>query len=127
MAEATPASKEFGTLRWDEKGSKGSNVKMLLVVDGSSHSSMATKMLEALRLPPADEDYGDDGHTRTYLPRKNHPEQARWRLHQERATRVKGVWAPPGAAECILAAVKEYNPDIIAIGSRGLTGIESLF
>ena len=31
-----------------------------------------------------------------------------------------------GAAECILAAAREYNPDIIALGSRGLTGIESL-
>lgn len=31
-----------------------------------------------------------------------------------------------GAAECILAAAKEYKPDIIALGSRGLSGIESL-
>jgi nucleotide-binding universal stress UspA family protein len=31
-----------------------------------------------------------------------------------------------GAAESILAATKEYSPDIIALGSRGLTGIESL-
>ncbi len=31
-----------------------------------------------------------------------------------------------GAAECILAAAREYNPDIIALGSRGLSGIESL-
>jgi nucleotide-binding universal stress UspA family protein len=30
-----------------------------------------------------------------------------------------------GAGECILAAAKEYHPDIIALGSRGLTGIES--
>jgi nucleotide-binding universal stress UspA family protein len=31
-----------------------------------------------------------------------------------------------GAAESILAAAKEYNPDIIALGSRGLSGIEPL-
>lgn len=31
-----------------------------------------------------------------------------------------------GAAESILAVAKEYSPEIIAIGSRGLTGIESL-
>ena len=30
-----------------------------------------------------------------------------------------------GVAECILAATKEYNPDIIALGNRGLTGIKS--
>jgi len=31
-----------------------------------------------------------------------------------------------GAAESILAAAKEYKPDIIALGSRGLSRIESL-
>jgi len=31
-----------------------------------------------------------------------------------------------GAAESILAAAKEYKPDIIALGSRGLSGIEFL-
>jgi nucleotide-binding universal stress UspA family protein len=31
-----------------------------------------------------------------------------------------------GAGESILAAAKEYKPDIIALGSRGLSGIESL-
>ena len=31
-----------------------------------------------------------------------------------------------GAAECILVAAKEYKPDIIALGSRGLSGIKSL-
>jgi nucleotide-binding universal stress UspA family protein len=30
-----------------------------------------------------------------------------------------------GAGECIVAAAMEYNPDIVALGSRGLTGIES--
>ena len=31
-----------------------------------------------------------------------------------------------GAAESILAAAKEYQPDIIALGSKGLSGIEFL-
>jgi len=31
-----------------------------------------------------------------------------------------------GAAESILKAAKDYNPDIIVLGSRSLTGIESL-
>jgi nucleotide-binding universal stress UspA family protein len=30
------------------------------------------------------------------------------------------------AAGAILAAAKKYNPDIIALGSPGLTGIESI-
>jgi nucleotide-binding universal stress UspA family protein len=30
-----------------------------------------------------------------------------------------------GAGECIVAAAMEYNPDIVALGSKGLTGIES--
>jgi nucleotide-binding universal stress UspA family protein len=31
-----------------------------------------------------------------------------------------------GAAESILAAAKEYKPDFIALGSKGLSGIEHL-
>jgi nucleotide-binding universal stress UspA family protein len=41
--------------------------------------------------------------------------------------RAASVVMKGGAAECILMAAKEYNPDIIALGSRGLTRIESLF
>ncbi len=49
----------------------------------------------------------------------------------EKQLRAKGyktasVVIRGGAPESILAAAKEYSPDIIALGSRGLTGIESL-
>jgi len=30
-----------------------------------------------------------------------------------------------GAGECIVAAAMEYNPDVVVLGSRGLTGIKS--
>jgi nucleotide-binding universal stress UspA family protein len=40
--------------------------------------------------------------------------------------RTASVVIRGGAAESILAAAKEYQPDIIALGSRGLSGIESL-
>jgi nucleotide-binding universal stress UspA family protein len=46
---------------------------------------------------------------------------------QTKGYRTASVVMKGGAAESILIAAKEYNPDIIALGSRGLTGIESLF
>jgi nucleotide-binding universal stress UspA family protein len=46
---------------------------------------------------------------------------------QAKGRKAVSVVMRGGAAECILAAAREYNPDIIALGSRGLTGIESLF
>ena len=33
------------------------------------------------------------------------------------------IWG--GAGECIVAAAMEYNPDVVVLGSRGLTGIKS--
>ena len=46
---------------------------------------------------------------------------------QTKGYRTASVVIKGGAAESILAAAKEYNPDIIALGSRGLSGIESFF
>jgi len=46
---------------------------------------------------------------------------------QTKGYRTASVVMKGEAAESILAAAKEYNPDIIALGSRGLTRIESLF
>ena len=48
----------------------------------------------------------------------------------EKKFRINGYKATPlvvrgGAAESILAAAKEHRPDIITLGSRGLSGIES--
>ena len=46
---------------------------------------------------------------------------------RENGYKTASVVVRGGAGECILSASKEYNPDIIALGSRGLTGIESFF
>lgn len=45
---------------------------------------------------------------------------------QAKGRKAVSVVMRGGAAECILAAAREYKPDIIALGSRGLTGIKSL-
>lgn len=46
---------------------------------------------------------------------------------KEKGYKTASVVVRGGAGECILAAAREYNPDIIAVGSRGLTGIELFF
>jgi len=48
-------------------------------------------------------------------------EQFKKRGYQTTSRIVRG-----GAAESVLATAKEHNPDIIALGSRGLTGLESI-
>jgi nucleotide-binding universal stress UspA family protein len=45
---------------------------------------------------------------------------------QKRGYQITSVIVRGGAAESILAAAKEHNPDVIALGSRGLTGLESI-
>jgi len=45
---------------------------------------------------------------------------------QTKGYKTASVVIRGGAGESILAAAKEYKPDIIALGSRGLSGIESL-
>jgi nucleotide-binding universal stress UspA family protein len=49
-------------------------------------------------------------------------EQFKAKGHKTTALIMRG-----GAGESILKAAEEYVPDMIAIGSKGLTGIESLF
>jgi len=44
---------------------------------------------------------------------------------RENGYKTASVVIRGGAGESILTAAKEYEPDIIALGSRGLTGIES--
>ncbi len=46
---------------------------------------------------------------------------------QTKGYRTASLVIEGGAAESILTAAKEYKPDITALGSRGLSGIESLF
>jgi hypothetical protein len=77
-------------------------MKIPLVVDGSSHSSMATKMLEALCLPS-----GTEIMVMTVVPEQTF-------LGGITLSKLSGALA------------KEYNSDIIALGSRGLTRIESI-
>ena len=45
---------------------------------------------------------------------------------QSKGYKTASIVKRGGAAESILAVAKEYSPDIIALGSRGLAGIESL-
>jgi nucleotide-binding universal stress UspA family protein len=45
---------------------------------------------------------------------------------QKRGYQATSLIVRGGAAEAILTAAKEHNPDIIALGSRGLTGLESI-
>ena len=46
---------------------------------------------------------------------------------RENGYKTASVVVRGGTGECILAAAKGYNPDVIAVGSKGLTGIESFF
>lgn len=48
-------------------------------------------------------------------------EQWRKKGYQTTSLIVRG-----GAAESILATAKEHNPDVVVLGSRGLTGLESI-
>jgi len=45
---------------------------------------------------------------------------------QAKGYKTASVVIRGGAAESILAAAKEYKPDITALGSRGLSGIEPI-
>jgi len=45
---------------------------------------------------------------------------------QNKGYRTASVVIRGGAGESILAAAREYKPDIIALGSRGLSGLEAL-
>jgi len=44
---------------------------------------------------------------------------------RESGYKTASVVTRGGAGECIVAAAMEYNPDMVALGSKGLTGIES--
>jgi nucleotide-binding universal stress UspA family protein len=47
-------------------------------------------------------------------------------LFQKKGYQTTSLSVRGGAAESILAAAKEHHPDVIALGSRGLTGLESI-
>jgi len=125
--------------------------RVLLATDGSKYSDMVTQFLLNLRLPRQSQVIVVTA-LQSYLAawiktptldfRTNHEILARLQAAEESEARkitakaekqfqAKGyktasVVIRGGAATSILASAKEYEPDIIALGSRGLSGIKSL-
>jgi nucleotide-binding universal stress UspA family protein len=143
--KGTPVSKES-----DKKGKTATISRVLLATDGSKYADAVVQFLLDLPLPRQTEvivitalqshleawmkTSTLDFHTNQELfERLRTAEEAEARKitakaqkrFQERGYKTASVVVRGGAGECILAAAKEYNPDIVAVGSRGLTGIES--
>jgi len=125
--------------------------RVLLATDGSKYSESVTEFLMDLPLPRRCEvivvtalqshlaawvrtptlDFQTNQELLARLQGAEESEARKITSKVESQLRAKGyrtvsVVIRGGAAESILAATKEYKPDIIALGSRGLTGIESL-
>ena len=134
----------------DRKGKTAILGRVLLATDGSKYADALVHFLLDLPLPRQTEviiitalqSYFEawmktptlDFHTNQELLAKLHAtEVVEARKITRKAQKLIGISGYKtasvvirgGASECILAAAKEYNPDIIALGSRGLTGIES--
>ncbi len=133
-------------------GEKGAVIaRILLANDGSKYSDRATQVLLDLPLPRQSEvivitalqshlaawvktptlDFQTNQEILAKLQTAEENEARKITTKSEAQFQAKGyktasVVIRGGAAESILAAAKEYNPDIIAVGSKGLTGIESL-
>ncbi len=125
--------------------------RVLLASDGSKHSEIVTQFLLKLPLPRNCEiivitalqshlaawmktptlDFQTNQELLARLQAAEEDEARKITANSEKQFCEKGyrtasVVLRGGAAESILAAAKEYKPDIIALGSRGLRGIESL-
>ncbi len=125
--------------------------RVLLAADGSKHSDMVIQFLLDIPLPRQSEvivitalqshlitwvktptlDFKTNQELLTRLQIDEESEARRITTEAEKLFQAKGyrtasVVIRGGAAESILVAAKEYKPDIIALGSRGLSGIESL-
>jgi nucleotide-binding universal stress UspA family protein len=125
--------------------------RVLLATDGSKHSEAVTQLLVGLPLPQQCEviiitalqshlaawvktptlDFQTNQELLAELQAAEENAARKITARSEKQLQAKGyktasVVIRGGAAESILAAAKEYKPDIIALGSRGLTGIESL-
>ena len=131
---------------------KGVAIKrVLLATDGSKYSDMVTQFLLDLPLPRWCEviivtalqshlaalvrtptlDFQANQELLARLQSAEESEARKITAKSEKQLQAKGyktasVVIRGGAAESILAASKEYKPDVIALGSRGLSGIESL-
>lgn len=132
---------------------KSANIKrILLATDGSRYSEAIVQILLDLPLPQQCEvivmtalqshlaawvrtptlDFQTNQELLARLQEAEENEARKITTKAEKQFQAKGyrtasVVIEGGAAECILTAAKEYKPDIIALGSRGLSGIESLF
>ena len=126
--------------------------RVLLATDGSKYSDRATQVLLDLPLPHQSEliavtalqshlaawvktptlDFQTNREILVKLQTAEESEARKITATSEKQFQAKGyktasVVLRGGAAESILTAAKEHNIDIIAVGSKGLTGIESLF
>ncbi len=126
--------------------------RILLATDGSKNSEMVTDFLINLPLPTNCEvivvtalqshlsawiktptlDFQTNQELLARLQAAEESEARRIIAKSETRFLMKGyksasVVLRGGAAESILAAAKEYKPDIVALGSRGLSGIELFF
>jgi nucleotide-binding universal stress UspA family protein len=125
--------------------------RVLLASDGSKCSDAVTQFLLALPLPRRSEvivmtallshltawvktptlDFQTNQELLARLQAAEEAEACKITAKAEKQFQTKGyrtasVVIRGGAGESIMAAAKEYKPDIIALGSRGLSGIESL-
>lgn len=139
--EATPAQDKRATIK-----------QVLLATDGSRYSEAVVQVLLDLPLPRQCEvivmtalqshlaawvktptlDFQTNQDLLVRLQEAEENEARKITTNAEKQFQTKGyrtasVVIKGGAAESILAAAKEYSPDIIALGSRGLSGIESFF
>jgi len=125
-------------------------IRVLLATDGSRYSDMTTQFLLGLPLPKQTEiiiitalqshieawmktptlDFRTNQEILAKLQAAEEAQAHNITAKVEKQFRENGyktasVVVRGGPGECILAAAKEYSPDIITVGSRGLTGIES--
>ena len=133
------------------KGKTATLSRVLLATDGSKYADAVVQFLVDLPLPRQTEiivitalqshleawmktptldfhtnqELLDRLHTVEEAEARKITVEAHRQFHQS-GYKTASVVIRGGAGECILATAKEYNPDIIALGSRGLTGIESL-
>ncbi len=125
--------------------------RVLLATDGSKYSDMTTQFLLDLPLPQHTEvivitalqshraawintptlDFRINQELLASLQEAEENEASKITAKSEKQFQTKGYKTTSavlrgGAAESILAAAKEHKPDIIAMGSRGLSGIEPI-
>jgi len=133
-----------------EKSRSTTISRVLLATDGSKCAEAATRFLLELPLPRRTEVIvvtALQSHLEAWMKTPTLDFRANQelldRLHMEEeaeATKITGkaerqfredgyrtasVVLRGGAAKCILSAARKYDPDIIVLGSRGLTSIES--